>query len=177
MQPRRLPTVHSGASHALLAVALAGLVVITGCDLINPEAPPFALRIETDRDRYHVARDSVIQVEIHNTSGDTLYYNSCIGTIVEVLDDGRVVDRIGLPTCFCSCLRTLAPGERMPPGVSNVSIRALTRYADRLPADEPVSLRLGYGQIFRDEAWDDLLTRPERHSNPFELQGLRDANR
>jgi len=58
-----------------------------------------------------------------------------------------------------------------------VSIRALTRYADRLPADEPVSLRLGCGQIFRDEAWDDLLARPERHSNPFELQGLRDANR
>jgi hypothetical protein len=65
----------------------------------------------------------------------------------------------------------------MPPGVSNVSIRALTRYADRLPADEPVSLRLAYGEIYRDRAWKDPLARPERHSNPFELQGLRDANR
>ncbi|NBB73768.1 MAG: hypothetical protein GVY35_08830 [Bacteroidetes bacterium] len=155
--------------NGLLALVLVGLVVMTSCDVIHPEAPPFALRIETDRDQYNVTRDSIIQVAIHNTSGDTLYYNSCIGTTMEVLNGWRVANRIGLPTCFCLCRRTLAPGQSMPPGVSNVSIRAITRNDDRLSAPQSAAFRLIYGEIYRDKAWKDPLARSERRSNRFEL--------
>ncbi len=164
----------TGTPNGLLALVLAGLVVMMGCDVTNPEAPPFALRIETDRDQYYVARDSVIQVEIYNTSGDTLYYNGCIGTVVEVLDGWGVANRIGLPTCSCLFRNELAPEERIP---SNVYLRAITRYDDRLPAAQSASLRLVYGEIYRDEAWRDPLSRAERRSHPFTLHGFRDAGR
>lgn len=154
----------------LFVITLACLAVMVGCDLIDPEAPPFALRIETDRNRYHAARDSIIPVEIYNTSGDTLYYNGCIGTAVEVLDGWRVADRIGLATCFCLCRRTLAPGQSIPPGISNVSLRAITHHGDWLPTDQTASLHLVYGQIYRDKTWKDPLARQERRSNPFELE-------
>jgi hypothetical protein len=127
------------------------------------------LHIETDRDTYHLARDTTIGVRIRNVSGDTLYYNSCIGTAVEVIGDGRVIDTVNLPTCFCLCRAALPPGQQVPPGVSNVSIRALMDVSDRLRARISVSYRLAYGAFYRDKAWEHPLARRERRSNLFAL--------
>lgn len=148
MRSSLLPAAPSPAPRSLLLFGIAGLALLAGCDLFDSASSPPVLHIETDRDIYHLARDTTIGVRIRNVSGDTLYYNSCIGTAVEVIGDGRVIDTVNLPTCSCLCRAALAPGQWVPPGVSNVSIRALMDVSDRLRARISVSYRLAYGAFY-----------------------------
>jgi len=170
MRSSLLPAAQPPLQRGLFLFGIVFLVLLAGCDLFGSASSPPALHIETDRDTYHLARDTTIGVRIRNVSGDTLYYNSCIGTAVEVIGDGRVIDTVNLPTCSCLCRAALPPGQWVPPSVSNVSIRALMDISDRLRARISVSYRLAYGAFYRDKAWEHPLARRERRSNLVALR-------
>lgn len=151
----------------IVGLLLLGLI-IGGCDLSGSGVSSPSLSIETDRGAYHLARDSTIQVEIRNVSDQPIHYSTCLATSLEVVEDGQVVDTIGLPVCYCACPATLEPGEKVAPTVSSVSMDAIAQVSDRL-GESSVSYRLAYA-FYQDEPWGDLLARPERQSNPFDLQ-------
>jgi len=153
---------------ALLVVVIAVLFA-GGCGLFGSGEAP-SLRIETDRNLYHLARDSTIEVDIQNTSGKTIYYSTCLAMSLEVWEDGRVVDTIGLPVCYCSCPAKLEPGAKVASSVSRAFIEAIAQESDRLRDSHAASYRLRYA-FWRDEAWgDELLPRQELRSNRFALQ-------
>lgn len=158
---------------ALFYRLLIGLTVfvpaVSGCSLFGSEKPPFSLRVETDRDTYHLARDSTIEVSIKNTSQETIYYNTCLSKMLEVMEDGRVVDTIGLPVCFANRPAQLGPGEEVASTVSQVHIASIARVSDRLHAGSATSYRIAYA-FYQDEAWDELLPQEKRMSNRFALQ-------
>lgn len=158
-----------------LRIILIGLLMLAplagGCDLFGSEASPPSLSIETEREAYDLARDTTIKVEIQNASDQTLYYSTCLATSLEVLEEGRVVETIGLGACHCLCPAELEPGEKVAPGVSRVFTEAFLRASERLREGPSVSYRLAYGAFYRDEARDDEpLPRRERQSNEFTLR-------
>lgn len=157
--------------HVILAGLLALALIAGGCDLFGSEASSPSLSIETEREAYDLARDTTIKVEIQNTSDQTLYYSTCLATVLEVLEEGRVVDTIGLGACHCLCPAEVQPGEKVAPGVSRVFTQAFLRASERLREGPSVSYRLAYGAFYRDEAQDvEPLPRRERQSNEFTLR-------
>lgn len=157
--------------HVILAGLLAMALIAGGCDLLGSEASSPSLSIETEREAYDLARDTTINVEIQNTSDQTLYYSTCLATSLEVLEEGRVVDTIGLGACHCLCPAELQPGEKVAPGVSRVFTQAFLRASERLREGSSISYRLAYGAFYRDEARDgEPLPRRERQSNEFVLR-------
>lgn len=177
MRSSLLPVAQPSPQCGLFLFGIVFLALLAGCDLFGSASSPPALHIEMDRAVYHLARDTTIIVRIRNVSGDTLYYNSCIGTAVEVVGNGRVINTVGLPSCSCLCRAALPPGQQLPPSVSNVSIRALMDVSDRLRARISVSYRLAYGAFYRDNTWKRPLTRRERRSHLFALRWSDGATR
>lgn len=153
-----------------LLTGLAALaLIVSGCSLLDSEEPPFSLRVETNRDTYHLARDSTIEVSIQNTSQETVYYNTCLSKVLEVMEDGRVVDTIGLPVCFANRPAQLGPGEEVVSTVSQVYIASIAGVSDQLRAGSATSYRIAY-TFYQDEGWDELLPQEELRSNRFALQ-------
>jgi len=128
---------------ALCYRLLIGLTVfapaVSGCSLFGSDSSPFSLRIETDRDTYHLAQDSVIEVSIQNTSQEMIYCNTCLSEVLEVIKDSRVVDTIGLPVCSANHPVQLEPGEEVASTVSQVDVASTTRVSDRLRAGSATS--------------------------------------
>ena len=138
--------------HVLVVTTFAALA---GCGLIGSEDAPRPLQIETDRGSYDLSRDSIIQVDIRNTSDETIYYSTCMGPLLEVIDDGRVVDTIGLLTCACLCPTEVKSNEMVPSSVSEVSIQAIVQEYELPQTTKPLSYRLVFAHFFQGKAWGE----------------------
>lgn len=91
----------------LVAVVLVAFVFVqSGCGLFEEDT---VIDISTDRSSY--AEGSTIHITAKNVSRDVLYYNSCMPTTLEELNDGKVAKQTFLPTCDCLCITQLRPGE------------------------------------------------------------------
>ena len=150
-------------------LALLLTVVMMGCDLFSGAERASSLRIETDRSRYSLSRDTTIDVHIRNVSERTVYYRRCLGKSLKAFKNGRVVHTIGIPVCFCGCPAELKPGEKVASDVSRVPIPITTEEFNQLPKGDSVSYRLEYA-FYRDESRQERLPPEKRWSNRFTLQ-------
>jgi len=166
---RSIDDMRTALCYRLLIGPVAFALVVSGCSLFGSEELPFSLRVETDRDTYHLARDSTIEVSIQNTSQETIYHNTCLGKVLEMMEDDRVVDTIGLPVCSANHPAQLGPGEEVASTVSQVYIASIARVSDRLRAGSATSYRIAY-TFYQDEGWDEHLPQEELRSNRFALQ-------
>jgi hypothetical protein len=154
--------------HHVLAIAI--IAALAGCGLIGSEDSPRPLQIETDRGSYDLSRDSIIQVDIRNTSDETIYYSTCMGPLLEVIDDGRVVDTIGLPTCACLSPAEVKSNEMVPSSVSEVSIQAIVQEYEPPQTTNSLSYRLVFAHFFHGKAWGETLPLKQRRSTQFTLE-------
>jgi hypothetical protein len=151
-------------------LAIAIFAALAGCGLIGSEDSPNPLQIETDRGSYDLSRDSMIQVDIRNTSDETIYYSTCMGPSLEVIGDGRVIDTISLPTCFCLCPAEVKSNEMVPSSVSEVSIQAIVQEYEPPQTTKPLSYRLVFAHFFQGKAWGETLPLKQRRSTQFTLE-------
>lgn len=152
----------------ILIIASCGVIVSLGaCGILSPEESP-SLDIETDKKIYDLNQDEYIAVQIENSSGQTIYYSSCLARELEIIDDGELADTIPFGVCYCLCPATLEPGDQVAPGVSNVLLAVLKDKADRLLPEETASYRIKYS-FYEDESWGEKLSDNELRSNEFDL--------
>lgn len=143
-------------------LVISTLIVAVGCDLLSSESEGTqSLHIQTDKEIYSFSDDEFIEVNIINRSLRTFHYSTCFGKTIEVLRDGKVKNKIGLPICYCICPAELKPGRQIDNNISRVSIREIRRFADTLHVDQTISYRIRY-QIYSDKVFGN-------HSPPADL--------
>ena len=130
---------------------ISTLMLAVGCDLLSTESSENpSLYIQTDKEIYSLSDDEFINVDIMNRSFRTFHYSTCFGKTVEVLRDGKVKNKIGLPICDCICPAELKPGRQIDNEISRVNISEIRRFSDRLHVDQSISYRIRY-QIYSDK--------------------------
>lgn len=144
---------------SIIFLVIIILMVAVGCDLLSSESEETqSLYIQTDNEIYSFSDNEFIEVNIINRSLRTFHYSTCLGKTIEVLRDGKVKNKIGLPICYCICPAELKPGRQIDNNISRVSIREMRRFADTLHVDESISYRISY-QIYSNKVF-------ENHSSP-----------
>lgn len=156
-----------GPIHSFMFIFLI-ISSISGCGILSSDGNP-SLKIETEQNTYDLPEDEYINVEILNTSNQTIYYSTCLVIELEILDAGELVDTIPFGVCECICPAILKPGEQVDPDVSRVFIGTLNDKSDQILAKESVTYRLK-DAFYKDKAWGDkLLPDNELRSNEFNL--------
>jgi hypothetical protein len=144
-------------------VVFAAALLMPGCSLLFSDGP--ALRLETDRERYELATSETIVVEVRNVSSAVIYFNRCMPTALEEIDDGRVAATLGFPMCLCLCRSELEPDESWTHGVS---VGWIERHRDRLTLKRENQYRLRLA-FFEDKEMKRLLDTEALLTNRFEI--------
>jgi hypothetical protein len=144
------------------------LIFLAGCGILGSNGSP-SLKIETDLEVYDLNDTEFINVDIVNTSEQTIYYSTCLARELEILNNGELVDTVPFGVCYCICSATLEPGEQVAPYISKTSTYMIKERSDQLQSKGSVTYRLKYS-FYEDKAWGEkLLPQNELQSNEFTL--------